>query len=463
MAVDSVNAHPTKQFFVQMLVRDIELAPAIIDLLDNSIDGAKRVCASSAEDQTPSTVVDEDSGSVDRSFEDLWVRINLGPEGFEIIDNCGGITREEAKEHAFRFGRPEEVDPTPGEVGQFGVGMKRALFKIGKHFLVATATDSDRFKIDVDVPDWLKDPDNWTFPLDELESDAEPKEAGTRIWVNNLHESVASTFSLNSFETKLRAQIAMRHAVALERGLKIFLGDSEIEPKAPVLLLGDEIAPIVTTHELGTNGDAVTLHLYAGFVNVTDEDADTGDPEQFRGSSQSGWYLFCNDRMLLWANQSALTGWGEEVARYHPQYRRFRGYALLSGKSEMMPWNTAKTYVDEDSPIWIATRQHMVNALRDCIKVLNRVKRETEQRPPDDRPLVQALKQAEPVRLAQLAPAPKLSIPPPAPKIASDSRTIRYAVPVGEYEEVAESLGVSTVSEVGRKTFYYFKEREVDA
>jgi hypothetical protein len=462
MAVDSVNAHPTKQFFVQMLVRDIELAPAIIDLLDNSIDGAKRVCAQSEESE-PSDLVDDDSGPVDRSFDGLWVRITLGPDGFEILDNCGGITRQEAKEHAFRFGRPDDVDPTPGEVGQFGVGMKRALFKIGGHFLVATATDSDRFKIDVDVPEWLEDPDNWTFPLDKLSKNAEPKEPGTRIWVDNLHESVASTFALNSFESKLRAQIAMRHAVALERGLEIYLGDSRIEPRAPVLLLGEEIAPIVTTNELGANGDAVTLQLYAGFVDITDADADTDDPEQFRGSSQSGWYLFCNDRMLLWANQSALTGWGEEVARYHPQYRRFRGYALLSGKSELMPWNTAKTYVDEDSPIWISTREYMVAALRDCIKALNRVKRETEQRPPDDRPLVHALDRAEPVRLAQLAPSPKLSLPPVPPKIASDSKTIRYGVPVTEYEEVAEALGVSTVSEVGRKTFYYFKDREVDA
>jgi hypothetical protein len=254
----------------------------------------------------------------------------------------------------------------------------------------------------------------------------------------------------------------MRHAVALERGMEIYLGDSLIEPKAPVLLLGEEIAPIATSADLGVGADVVTLHLYAGFVDIKDENADTDDPEQFRGSSHSGWYLFCNDRMLLWANQGALTGWGEEVARYHPQYRRFRGYALLSGKSELMPWNTAKTNVDEDSPIWLATREHMVEALRECIKALNRVKRETEQRPPEDRPMVQALNQAEPVRLAQISPSPKLSLPPVPPKIASDSKTVRYGVPIGDYEEVAEALDVSTVSEVGRRTFYFFKEREVD-
>ena len=38
-----VEATPEKRFFVSMLVKDIELIPAIVDLVDNSIDGAKRL------------------------------------------------------------------------------------------------------------------------------------------------------------------------------------------------------------------------------------------------------------------------------------------------------------------------------------------------------------------------------------------------------------------------------------
>ena len=37
----TVDVSPTKRFFVRMLIRDIELVPAIVDLLDNSVDGAK--------------------------------------------------------------------------------------------------------------------------------------------------------------------------------------------------------------------------------------------------------------------------------------------------------------------------------------------------------------------------------------------------------------------------------------
>ena len=35
----SVSGRPTKAFFVSMLVRDIELLPAVVDLVDNSVDG----------------------------------------------------------------------------------------------------------------------------------------------------------------------------------------------------------------------------------------------------------------------------------------------------------------------------------------------------------------------------------------------------------------------------------------
>ncbi len=36
-----INAEPTKGFFVDMITRDISLEQAVLDLVDNSVDGAK--------------------------------------------------------------------------------------------------------------------------------------------------------------------------------------------------------------------------------------------------------------------------------------------------------------------------------------------------------------------------------------------------------------------------------------
>ena len=40
VSADTAAAIPTKQFFVSMLTRDISLADAILDLIDNCLDGA---------------------------------------------------------------------------------------------------------------------------------------------------------------------------------------------------------------------------------------------------------------------------------------------------------------------------------------------------------------------------------------------------------------------------------------
>src|SRR5215469_11597966 len=73
-----VDAEPTKEFFVSMLVRDIELIPALVDLVDNSVDGARRLRGS------------------DR-FDGLYVRIDATPDMFRIQDNCGGIAINTAR------------------------------------------------------------------------------------------------------------------------------------------------------------------------------------------------------------------------------------------------------------------------------------------------------------------------------------------------------------------------------
>ena len=87
------KAVPTKQFFVSMLTRDISLIDAILDLVDNSLDGVLRLADSDAVDYSAHTI-----------------RVNCTDEGFRIKDNCGGIKRSIAAEYAFKFGR--EADDT---------------------------------------------------------------------------------------------------------------------------------------------------------------------------------------------------------------------------------------------------------------------------------------------------------------------------------------------------------------
>src|SRR5207245_4070284 len=67
----AANAMPTKGFFIKMLVKDIELIPSIIDLVDNSVDGAHRLRR-------------------DGSYSGLTVTVDTQKEQFSVVDNCGG-------------------------------------------------------------------------------------------------------------------------------------------------------------------------------------------------------------------------------------------------------------------------------------------------------------------------------------------------------------------------------------
>ena len=102
---DQARATPTKAFFVEMLVRDVSLESAVLDLVDNSVDGAKRLLG-------------------EGPYENLWIRVQVQDSEFSIEDNCGGIDVETAKNFAFRFGRDPAVTPIERSLGVFGVGIE---------------------------------------------------------------------------------------------------------------------------------------------------------------------------------------------------------------------------------------------------------------------------------------------------------------------------------------------------
>lgn len=104
----TADASPTKKFFIANLTRDLSLEDAILDLIDNAIDGYVRthkVNVSPALLRSPEAPLSGKSNPV-------CIEITLTPDRFEIKDHCGGIGLERARKYAFRFGN---VDPTWGD------------------------------------------------------------------------------------------------------------------------------------------------------------------------------------------------------------------------------------------------------------------------------------------------------------------------------------------------------------
>lgn len=449
-----VEAAPEKLFFVSMLIKDIELIPAIIDLVDNSADGAKKL-------------------KPNGDYAGLEVRLTIDAAGdrFEISDNCGGFEADVARQYAFRFGRSEDFVGIEGGVGQFGVGMKRAIFKLGRAFRVESRASASRFVVDENVAKWAKDRrTDWSFRFQELEEPWSPPpaaELGTTIVVTSLHDGVKRDLALTQTLARLRTDLQLRHQEALLQGLTIVLNDELLVASTPALLLSDEIRPIKHEFAITVDSKRVNARIVAGIVHgrAEDRERDDGDAEDVPRSAEAGWYLFCNGRLVIAADKTRLTGWGVAGNNaYHPQYRLFRGYAYLEARdSSLLPWNTTKTGVDEDSAVFRTLQAQMELALKEVQQLLNDMKKERQYHDDEkDRPLNAAVLAATETRVAELPSSTRVEAPEPAPRPpAGRSQRVAYAVDRDEYEAVRETLGVTAARDVGVQTFKYFYDSEV--
>lgn len=433
---NKIHATPTKDFFTYTLVRDIELSRVVLDLVDNCVDGAKRIRRGD-------------------NFTGLWVHIEARPDKFSIADNCGGIPVDIARYYAFRFGRPEGAPTTRHSVGHFGVGMKRAVFKMGRKFRVESTTAKSRFVVVENVDDWKKK-DEWEFRFEELDEKLTKSpsvdQQGTIITVEALYDNVSADFGVENFLTRLKTELEAAHAYSIERGLSITLNDNPLKARSAELLQSDRIRPAYRDRVSKERGrESVTVKVYVGIADS-------------KPSSAPGWYVFCNGRMVLEADRTRTTGWGEggetKIPHYHPQYARFRGYVFFdSDDAGLLPWNTPKTGVDADSPRFKSVRLEMVTLMRPVIDFLNRLDSEKDL---EERPLEDAIEKAKMVKLSEIRKSTTFVAPKSLLRAKSDLGRIQYSKPWDEIERAKDALKVSTLKEVGEKTFEYFYRMECE-
>ena len=434
-----IDARPTKDFFISMLGWDIGLIRVIIDLVDNCLDGARRV-------------------RPDGDYRGLCIRINLSSESFKISDNCGGIPPDLARDYAFRFGRPRDMQPTKHSVGQFGVGMKRALFKLGTKFTVESTTEACQFVVEVDVDEWRKDDERWQFEFKVLR-DLSPKPAteeqrGTTITGSSLHPSVAEEFDLETFHNRLRLELETAHQESLTRNMTITLNAEPLQFQVSRLLKSEDLHPAFQELVFDESGHPpLQVRVYAGVSH--------SDP------SKAGWYIYCNGRCVVEAEQTGTTGWGEggetTIPKYHNQFARFRGYVFFDcDDADRLPWKTTKTGVDSDSPIFRRVRQKMVSMMRPVIDFLNRLDAE-KSLPEEPTPLTDAVEGAAAAPLDEVEARPVFCAPEAGrPAAASPERRIQYTRPWDKVERARSALKVPTLKEVGERTFDYYYTMECE-
>jgi hypothetical protein len=234
------DASPQKRLFISLITRDISLADAMLDLIDNSINAAIQPLASqlkSADDYQRLLATPNMKPKVH-----IYLRINSAR--IAVDDNAPGIPLEMARQHVFRFGRDEkETDPTD-RLSVYGIGLKRAMFKCGNRVTITSDHKNGGFELKLpDVAAWAREKETpekgegsadsegivrWTFPITPRPP-APKSECGTRVMITELHDDILRRIDDGLFLPQLRNRIAQTYSFYLGRIIDITLNNELIK------------------------------------------------------------------------------------------------------------------------------------------------------------------------------------------------------------------------------------------
>lgn len=436
--VDEVKAYPAKRFFVEMLTRDIELKDSLLDLLDNCIDGVMREKSENLDDPQP--------------YSGYEARISFNKDSFEISDNCGGIPKGVALERAFRLGRPDrETDKDLPTVGVYGIGMKRAIFKMGREAVVSSVTEECSYDVEISSQ-WIEDDSTWTLPITEIERG--DRKTGVTVTVTELYPGVSRLFSdETAFENDLIRSISAYYGNIILKGFSVYVNNKEVSPVGSSFILsqnsfdtGVGIAPYIYTGEL--NG--VSIELVVGFYRNLPTDEEQEDSLAGRPSTeQAGWTIICNDRVVLYADKTKVTGWGEAgVPQYHTQFVSISGVVnFKANDAAMLPITTTKRGIDGNSDIYLSVKEFMREGMKLFTSYTNKWKVPSPDRPELAAPAVASTTKS----IAAMVPQDKWSqdrksaikgnkFKPvlPVPEKILEYRFIRFSRPLADIRALGE-------------------------
>jgi hypothetical protein len=443
MADLTADARPEKRLFISLLTRDIPLVAAFLDLLDNSINAAVEPYSDRLKTAPDYMAVFEDESVVPA----VSVKVALSATAVEIQDNASGISADTAANHVFKFGRAGGENHESDRLSVYGIGLKRAMFKLGNRIRMSSDHVGGGFDLDLTVSDWAADVSQpWTFKITERPPVSADK-TGTKITVTELYGEVASRINDGVFEGQLRDAVSRTYAYYLAKFVSVTINDAVVD--------GVNI-------EVGSNHASETF-LFGGVSCAITAGLGTPQGGIFRDRS-SGWFVFCNGRAVISADKTPLTGWGggtSGLPLFQPKHRPFLGTVFFVAEdAELLPWTTTKAAINEDSDVWQQAKRKMAAIGRVVVSFLD--SRYTDEGTEVASKELQAVSR-EPVSVLRASVAQKRVFEAPKARPVQTTTRIQYDAEIDQVKAVARYLKRPSMSgsDVGRYTFSYFVRNEV--
>jgi hypothetical protein len=378
---NDVDASPTKAFFVEMLTRDIELKDAVLDLLDNCLDGVIRTTEGSKTASQKKKPQNEKAPA--KPYAGFHADIEFDRDYFRISDNCGGMSKGILENSAFRLGRPKlgvDRDTNLATVGLYGIGMKRAIFKIGRSCVVTTRHEDKAYQVII-TPEWLQNDEEWHLPLQEVSPTGLQK--GTSIEIRHLYPNVRNEFDKaknKEFFEGFSSLVGTHYSYIFHKGFRVEINRTTPKPRDFNFrfdtLSKDEvrIAPYMFRGKIEDVDVELVVGLYRDVPSTSElESMDEGNG--FRREN-AGWTVICNDRVVLFNDTSHVTGWGEaKVPKYHTQFVAITGVVrFASNNPSLLPLTTTKRGINQNSILYSQVKNVMREGLKHFTDFTNKWK-----------------------------------------------------------------------------------------
>jgi hypothetical protein len=433
-----------------MFTRDISLEDCVLDLVDNSIDGLIR----SRGIEVSSKLLREQKKLSAAEVRGLpKISISYSEAEFKIEDTCGGIDREHAMTEVFNFGHAE--GDVPGTLGVYGIGLKRAIFKIGFQFDMASKTPEEGFSVDdLDLEDWVKKDqklEDWKIPLRFIPGAAAKTDAGTRITVKRLRPEVQMRMKDGTFETKLHTTISQSYSLFLNRHVQIFINGTVVEPYRIPLGGSTEVQPARDEFEV----DDVLVNIVASLATPNEEGEWTQEP--------AGWYVLCNGRVVLAADKTELTGWGTlgSPGYHNSKHRRFVGVVFFQSENALaLPWTTTKRGLNRESPVYQRARNRMKGVAKPIFSFLDQMSKNEPREEAVEREIAG---QVKPVSIASVVAKPAEAFRVVFTRRAPPTTVrVQYDAEKADVDRIRKKLNRHGwgAGRIGRHTFDYFLKME---
>lgn len=435
-------ASPEKRLFISLITRDITLVDAFLDLIDNSINAIIEPLSGSL------TSWDDFKHLLDDENIEPKAKIKIDVSSTEILisDNAEGIDTATATDEIFRFGKSSQVACSRDRLSVYGIGLKRAIFKMADRVEMSSDHVQGGFTLDLNVPEWEASTETpWSFNI-TARAPVTSLETGTSVRLTSLHQDVVRRIEDGVFLDDLKKRIARTYAFYISKLVVIEVNKDRVQPVA--LRLGENSA----SSDFKVGG--VTCNIIAGIAAANGSSTYVNE--------NAGWYVFCNGRTVIFADKTELTGWGGGVGLpiFQPKHRPFMGLVFFfSTNPEALPWTTTKAAINEESAVWQDAKRQMIVVGKQITRYLDKRygSEGTEVSPSELREAAGAPRSA----LQASTNSSKAFVEPV--KAAPVETKVQYFAKKEDVTRIAKYLRRPAMSaaEVGRSTFDFFLKNEV--